>query len=64
MQYDINRAAAKIPAFSSSKIDKYQYLTGEEILPPQQCRIIKETKFSYSSLRKAFVKQTKPTDGK
>ena len=33
LQYDINREAAKISALSSNKIDKYEYLTGEEILP-------------------------------
>ena len=32
LQYDINREAAKISALSSCKIDKYEYLTGEEIL--------------------------------
>ena len=26
-QYDINREAAKISAFSSAKFDKYEYLT-------------------------------------
>ena len=31
LQYDINREAAKISALSSDKIDKYEYLTGEEI---------------------------------
>ena len=36
LQYDINREAAKISAFSSGKIDKYEYLTGEEILPSNQ----------------------------
>ena len=34
LQYDINWEAAKISALSSRKIDKYEYLTGEEILPP------------------------------
>ena len=34
LQYDINREAAKISALSSRKIDKCEYLTGEEILPP------------------------------
>ena len=29
MQYDINREAAEISALISSKIDKYEYLTGE-----------------------------------
>ena len=33
LQYNINREAAKISALSSGKIDKYQHLTGEEILP-------------------------------
>ena len=33
LQYDVNREAAKISALSSGKIDKYEYLTGVEILP-------------------------------
>ena len=33
LQYDINRSA-KISALSSGKKDKYEYLTGEEMLPP------------------------------
>ena len=33
LQYDINREAAKISAWSSDKIKKYEYLTCEEILP-------------------------------
>ena len=32
LQYDINREVVKISALSSGKIDKYEYLTGEEIL--------------------------------
>ena len=40
LQYDINREAEKISALSSGKIDKYQYLTGEEILPSNQRQII------------------------
>ena len=36
LQYDINREAAKISALSSSKIHKYEYLTGEDILPSSQ----------------------------
>ena len=58
-QYDINREAAKISALSSGKIDKYKYLTGEEILPPNQQQIIEQAKFTYSPLGKAFEKQTK-----
>ena len=34
LQYDINREIAKISALSSGKIDKYEYLTGEEIYHP------------------------------
>ena len=40
LQCNINREAAEISALSSSKIDKYQYLTGEKILPYSQSRII------------------------
>ena len=54
LQYDINREAAKISALSSSKINKYEYLTGEEILPSNQNQMIEQAKFSYSSLGKAF----------
>ena len=59
LKYDINREAAKIAALSSGKIDKYEYLTGEEILPSNQQRIIQQTKFNYSPLGKAFEKQIK-----
>ena len=59
LQYDINREAAKISALSSGKIDKYEYLTDEEILPSNQQQIIEQDKFTYSPLRKAFEKQTK-----
>ena len=34
--YDINREAAKISALSSGKVDAYEYLTAEEILPSNQ----------------------------
>ena len=58
-KYDINREAAKISALSSGKLDKYEYLTGEEILPSNQQQIIQQAKFTYSPLGKAFEKQTK-----
>ena len=57
LQYDINREAAKISALPSGKIDKYEYLTGEEILPSNQQQIIQQAKFTYSPLGKAFEKQ-------
>ena len=56
---DINRETAKKSALSSRKIDKYEYLSCEEILPPDQRRVIKQVKFEYSPLGKAFEKQTK-----
>ena len=43
----------------SGKIDKYEYLTGEEILPSNETRIIEQAKFTYSPLGKAFEKQMK-----
>ena len=59
LQYDINKDAAKISALSSGKIDKYEYLTGEEILLSNQQQIIEQAKFTYSPLGKSFEKQTK-----
>ena len=59
LQYDINRESAKISALSSGKIDKYKCLTGEEILPSDQSRIIEQAKLAYFPLEKAFEKQTK-----
>ena len=59
LQCDINREAAKIRALSSGKLHKYEYLTGEDILPSNQQQIIEQTKFTYSPLGKAFDKQIK-----
>ena len=59
LQYDINREAAKISALSSGKIDKYEYLTGEEILPSNQQQIIQLAKFNYTPSGKALEKQVK-----
>ena len=64
LQYDINREAAKISALSSGKIDKYEYLTGEEILPSNQQQIIEQAKFTYPPLGKAFENQTKTIEDK
>ena len=54
LQHDINTEVAKISALSSSKSNRSEYLTGEEILP---------SKFTHSPLGKAFEKQTKPIEG-
>ena len=58
LQY-IDRKAAKISALSSGKIHKYEYLTGEDILPSNQQQIIQQARFTYSALGKAFEKQIK-----
>ena len=51
-QYDLDRKAAKISALSSNNLDKYEYLTGEDLgLKPSS---IEQTKFEYSPLGKIF----------
>ena len=59
LKYNINREAAKISALSSGKIVKYEYLTGEKILPSNQIQIIEQGRFTYSTSGKFFQKQTK-----
>ena len=59
LQYDINREAAKISALSSGKIDKYEYLTGKEILPSNQQQILEQAKFIYSPLGKLLKNKPK-----
>ena len=54
LQYYINREA-----LSSGKLDKYEYLTREEIVPSNQQQIIQQAKFNYSALGKAIEKQRK-----
>ena len=55
LQYEVNREAAKISALSSGEFNKYEYFTGEEILPSNKQQII----YAYSPLGKAFEKQIK-----
>ena len=59
LQYGINREATRISALSSGKIDKYEYLIDEEILPSDQRRVIEQAKFTYPPLGKALEKQVK-----
>ena len=56
LQYDINREVAKISALSSGKIDKYEYLTGEELLPSNQQQIIEQAKFTYTKNKQKLLK--------
>ena len=59
LQYDINREVAKISALLSGEIRKYEYLTGEDILPSNQQQIIEQARFTYFPLGKGFEKQIK-----
>ena len=59
LQYDVNREAGKISALSPGKIDKYEYLTGEEILPSNQQQTIEQAKFTYSPLGKILKNKQK-----
>ena len=59
LQSDIHREAAKTSTLSSGKIHKYEYVTGEDILPSYQQQIIKQEKITYSPLGKAFEKPIK-----
>ena len=61
-QYDLDRKAAKISALSSNNLDKYEYLTGEDLgLKPST---IEQTKFEYSPLGKIFNKGLAKDDQK
>ena len=56
LPYDINREATKI-ALQWGKIDKYEYLTDEEILCPDQKSVIEQAKITFSPLGKTLQKQ-------
>ena len=61
-QYDLDREAAKISALSSNNLDKYEYLTGEDLgLKPST---IEQAKFEYSPLGKVFNKGLSEEDKK
>ena len=61
-QYDLDRKAANISALSSNNLDKYEYLTGEDLgLKPSS---IEQAKFEYSPLGKIFNKGLDKDDKK
>ena len=62
IRLDINREATKISELSSGKIDKYRYLIGKETLSPNQSRMKKQAKSTYSPLGKAFENQINITE--
>ena len=61
-QYDLDREAAKISTFSSNNLDKYEYLTGEDLgLKPST---VEQAKFEYFPLGKIFNKGLSEDDKK
>ena len=61
-QYDLDRKSAKISALFSNDLDKYKYLTGEDLdLKPST---IEQAKFEYSPLGKTFDKGLDKDDHK
>ena len=61
-QYDLNREAAKISALSSSELEKYECLTGEDL--GYKPDVIQKAKFEYSPLGKVFNKGLEESDKK
>ena len=61
-QYDLDRKVAKISAFSCNNLDKYEYLTGEDLgLKPST---VEQANFEYSPLGKGFTKGLDKSDQK
>ena len=61
-QYELERKAAKISTLSSNNLDKYEYLTGEDLgLKPST---VEQAKFEYSPLGKIFNKGLDEEDKK
>ena len=61
-QYDLEREADKISALSSGELEKYEYLTGEDL--GYKPDVIQKTKSEYSPLGKVFNKGLDESDKK
>ena len=61
-QYDLDRKNAEISALSSRKLDKYEYLTGEDL--GYKPDVASKAKFEYSILGKVFNKGLNKDDKK
>ena len=61
-QYDFDRKAAKISTLSSNDLDKYEYLTGEDLGLKRST--IEQTKFEYSPLGEIINKGLSEDDKK
>ena len=53
-QYDLGRQNAKISALNSGELDKYEYLTGEDL--GYKPDLVQKAKFEYSPLGQVFNK--------
>ena len=61
-QYDLDRKTGKISALFSKNLDKYEYLTGEDLgLEPNA---VERAKFQYSPLSKVLTNNTKSKTNK
>ena len=54
-QYDLDRLAVKISAYSSGDLRKYEYLTGEDL--GYKPSMVEQVKFDYSPLANVFTKR-------
>ena len=61
-QYELNRETAKISALSSGELEKYEYLTGEDL--GYHPDVAQNAKFDYSPLGKVFNKGLDKSDKK
>ena len=61
-QYDLDRLAAKISAYSSGDLRKYEYLTGEDL--GYKPSVFEQAKFDYSPLGNVFTKELNKADQK
>ena len=61
-QYDLDRKAAKISPLSSNNLDKYEYLTGQDL--GLKANTIEQARFEYSPLGKIFIKGLDKDDKK
>ena len=61
-QYDLDRKNAEISALSSRELDKYEYLTGEDL--GYKPDVASKAKFEYSILGKVFNKGLNKDDKK
>ena len=62
LQYEVEKEAAKISALSSGELEKYEYLTGEDL--GYKPDVIQKAKFEYSPLDKVFNKGLDESDKK